>query len=287
MRTHFITLTALLALAVTAVAGAQGTKNKVAMKADSVLLSQSREGDFTVCKYLVKHDNQDNSDFAVRYRINLSTLSPNLDDNNKELADLKRFMDSLSQDAMIHLNSIEITGYASPDGIEANNQKLAYARGMTLKNYLDEKYGVSKKYKKVSVEGTVENWKACEKALAASNVNGRDKALAVIRGTDTPAEKQRALKAMPAVWSYLKANVLPKLRYADVEFGYNRDEIVEVRTRTEKPKPAPQAKAVPVANTNKDKCCCCGAVVTENVTFVEDLTNGIIVEMDDVDVDWY
>lgn len=247
--------------------------------ADSVLLSQSRDGDYMVCKYLIKHDSEDCSDFAVRYRINLSTMSPNLDDNNRELADLKLFMDSVANDPKIHINSVSITGYASPDGIEASNQKLAYARAVTLKNYLESKYNISNRYK-VDMEGVVEDWTACEKALDRSNVSGRDKALAVIRGREPKAEKQRSLKAMPVVWTYLKGDVLPKLRYADVEFAYNRDEVVETRTRVNRPKPVVQ----PVAD---NKCCCCGAVINENEMVVEDLSNGLIVEMDEVDVDWY
>lgn len=270
----------LLALSGLLPVNAQSSKKARRSPADSVLLSQSRDGDYMVCKYLVKHDAEDCSDFAVRYRINLSTISPNLDDNNKELADLKAFMDSVANDPMIHINSVSITGYASPDGVEESNRKLAYARAVTLKNYLENKYNISNRYK-IDMEGVVEDWIACEKALNKSNVTGRDKALAIIRSYEPKADKQRSLKAMPVVWNYLKGDVLPKLRYADVEFAYNRDEVVETRTRVNRPKPVVQ----PVAEN--DNCCCCGAVITETETVVEDLSNGLIVEMGDVDIDWY
>lgn len=277
MRTLITTFILALSLPLVWSAGAQSPKSQMKSASDSVLLSQWRDGDYEVRKYLVKRKGGD-SDFSVRYRINLSTLSPNLDDNNKELAELKLFMDSLRDDSTIRVSKVEITGYASPDGNEASNKKLAYARAETLKNYLESKYGVSGKYN-VAMDGIVEEWNACDKALSSSNVSGKEKALAVIRGKEPRADKERSLRSMGAVWSYLKTSVLPKMRYADVEFAYNRDRIVETRTLIKKPK----VVAVPVAN---DKCCCCGAVVTENLTFVEDLTNGLIVEMDEVDVDW-
>ena len=280
MRTHFISFTLLLAIAGFANTSAQSYRSYSSQKQDSVLLSQTRDGDYIVSKYLIKHNAQNNSEFAVRFRINLSTLSTNLDDNNKELADLKEFMDSVAANSNIHINSVKITGYASPDGVEASNQKLAYARATTLKNYLDNKYDISKTYK-TEVEGVVENWSACEKALSSSNTADKDKALSIIRGSQSQVEKQRSLKAMPAVWNYLKANVLPKLRYADVEFGYNRDQVVVVRKPAERPKPAPK----PAVKENR--CCCCGEIITETETVIEDLTNGIIVEMDEVDVDFY
>lgn len=280
MKTHLLLFGLLLGIAPTASLNAQNNRNMMRSYPDSVLLSQTREGDYIVKKYLVKHDVQGNSDFAVRYRINLSTMSPNLDGNDKELAELKNFMDSIGNNSMIHINSVEITGYASPDGVEASNQKLADARAATLKNYLDTKYNLSKNHN-IRMQGVVENWSACEKALNNSTLAGRDKALAVIRGRETQVEKQRALKSMPAVWDYLKVNVLPKLRYADVEFRYNRDQVVETRTLVTPPKPAPQ----PVVADNR--CCCCGEIITETETVIEDLTNGIIVEMDEVDVDFY
>lgn len=245
--------------------------------ADSVLLSQYRDGDYVVCKYIVKHGGEDNNDFTVRYRINLATISHDLDENDRELANLKLFMDSIANDPTIHVKRVDIKGYASPDGVESSNLKLAYARAETLKNYLESRYGISNRYK-VETDGFVEDWQACESALGKSNVAGRDKALAVIRGKEPQTDKQRALKAMPAVWNYLKGNVLPKLRYADVEFAFNRDEIVEVRRRVEHPKPAD-----PPANL----CRCCGEMITATDTFIEDKTNGLIVEMDDVGADWY
>lgn len=260
---------------------ANAQKNGKSMRsgADSVLLSQSREGDYMVRKYLVKHNSQDNSDFTVRYRINLSTISPNLDGNNRELADLKLFMDSLANDPMLHLNAIEIAGYASPDGSEESNRKLAYARAEALKEYLESNYKISSRYA-VKLDGVVESWEACEKDLAKSGIAERDKALAVIRSRSSQSEKQRALKSMNSVWNYLKNNVLPKLRYAEVEFAYNRDRVVETRTLERLPQPAVQ----PVAEA--ERCCCCGAEIFETEAVTKDRTNGLIVEMGEVDIDW-
>lgn len=273
VKTNLIIFTMLLATAGLSHVNAQSYK----AKQDSVLLSQSHEGDFMVRKYLVKHNGEEgNSEFAVRYRINLATLSTNLDDNNRELAELKAFMDTLSNNPAIHVNRVEITGYASPDGVEASNQKLAYARAETLKNYLDEKYCLSRSYK-IGMQGIVESWDACEQSLANSGIADRDKALAIIRSTVTKAEKQRRLKAMAGVWNFLKANTLPKLRYADVEFGYNRDKVVEVRTLINRPKPETR----PVVT--EKRCCCCGEIITDSEICIENLNTGLIVEMSDVD----
>lgn len=288
MRTLISTL--VLSLAVCGFNGAFAQRYKTVSRhsADTVLLSQKRDGNYTVRKYLIKNDCDCNSDFAVRYRINLSTLAPNADGNGQELAALNSFMDSLVRDTMMHVRSVTITGYASPDGVEASNRKLAHARAVDFKNYLDKRYGLSKRYA-VNIEAVVDDWDSCAKGLGNSKIADRDQAMTIIRSNDTKAEKERRLKAMPGVWNYLAVNVLPPLRQADIEFDYSRDDITETRVYNAPPKAvvvADKSRKHADAQCNTDKCCCCGEVITDRMTYVEDLTNGLIVEMGTVDIDY-
>lgn len=71
---------------------------------------------------------------------------------------------------------------------------------------------------------------------------------------------------MPAAWSYLKKNVLPKLRRVELTIGYGAGNIVEQRTMIPKPKPAPQPQPAQPA---------------EPYVVVDEQVNGIIVEMPD------
>lgn len=255
---------------------------------DSVLLSQRRDGNYMVRRYRVKHDCDRNNDFAVHYRINLSTMSPTLGGNSSELAALNAFMDSLTRDSLIHVHSVTITGYASPDGLEASNLRLAKARAADFRNYLDKKYGLSNKYN-VNIEAVVDDWDSCLSALDKSKIEGSDKAAAIIRRKDGMAAKERELKSMPQVWNYLAANVLPPLRQADIEFEYGRDDIAETRVlvaeKRPAARPAPATKPQPQPVQN-DRCCCCGEDMNANIVVVDDMTNGLIVEMGAVDIDY-
>lgn len=288
MRTLISTLVLSLSLCGFNGTFAQRYKTVSRHAADTVLLSQNCDGNYTVRKYLIRNESDCNSDFAVRYRINLSTLAPNADGNGQELTALNAFMDSLMRDTLMHVRSVTITGYASPDGIEASNRKLAHARAVDFKNYLDKRYGLSKRYN-VNIEAVVDGWDSCVKGLSNSKIENRDRAVAIIRSDETMAEKERNLKAMPGVWNYLAANVLPPLRQADIEFDYSRDDITVTRVRNEQ---QPRAAAVVTQNKPKpaqndvNRCCCCGEVITDRMTYVVDMTNGLIVEMDEVDIDY-
>ena len=54
---------------------------------------------------------------------------------------------------------------------------------------------------------------------------------------------------MPEAWKYLTTNILPQMRYADIEFDYGVDEFV-TQTTTIKPKVEP-AKTVPTCQPSQ------------------------------------
>ena len=82
--------------------------------ADTVMLSEATDGDYIVRRFLVKR--QGDTDYSIRYQINLASLSAALDGNSRELDGLNAFVDNLMRDTLMNVKSVEITGYSSPDG---------------------------------------------------------------------------------------------------------------------------------------------------------------------------
>ena len=83
------------------------------------MLSQSRDGDYVVSRYLVKHNSGMSADFMVYYPMNVSKMTPAFSGNAAQLSSLKTFMGTLAADSMMHVKSVTVTGYSSPDGVEA------------------------------------------------------------------------------------------------------------------------------------------------------------------------
>ena len=132
----------------------------------------------------------------------------------------------------------------------------------------------------------------------------------IINGDYIEAVKEAHLAKLPDVWAYLKSKVLPTLRCTQIEIEYTQSTIVEQRTMiknatpaptatpavTSSPTPAPAAtpapqqqskSAAPVAQTqtasqNQP------VVIEKNIEYliIEDKRKGVIVEMDNTDVDW-
>lgn len=213
--------------------------------ADSVLLSETTEGDYIVRRYLVRSSGD--ADFTMHYRISLATLDTSLGGNPKQLGDLNAFLSGLVGDTLRKVQSVAITGYSSPDGPVQLNEKLAAQRAQDFKAYADSKYGLSKRYT-VRVNSVAEDWKMCRTLVAQSQIPDRTAVLQIIDGTQTPEQKELALEKLPAAWNYMKANILPPLRRVEVMIAYADGNIVEQRTLKPKPAPAPAPETYEVVD---------------------------------------
>ena len=66
--------------------------------ADTVMLSETTDGDYLVRRFIIKRPGD--TDYSVRYQINLAKLSSTLDGNSRELGDLDDFAADHSQNAV-------------------------------------------------------------------------------------------------------------------------------------------------------------------------------------------
>ena len=79
-----------------------------APKVDTVLLSETVDGNYRVRRYRVER--KGDADYSVLYRINVSTLAPKMGKNSEELEALNRFAQSLVQDTSKQVSRIIVTG---------------------------------------------------------------------------------------------------------------------------------------------------------------------------------
>ncbi len=247
--------------------------------ADTVVLSESSDGDYLVRRAIVER--KADSDYSVRYLINLSTLDAALNGNTRELAELNSFVAAMMDDSLVKVRSVVITGYASPDGPEALNEQLARSRANDFRRYVDRKYDFSRKFN-VRTASVAEDWSMCRQLVAQSSMPDRQAVLDIIDGPRSSAAKEAALKEMPAAWDYMVRHILPPVRRVDMTIYYDEGSLVEQRTRIAKPEPAPAPTPTPAPAPKAEPCppaepCGCVAI-DESIT-------GIIVEMPDPDAE--
>lgn len=242
-------------------ATAQTTVRTAGRAADTVMLSDRIEGDYQVRRYLIR--SMDDVDYSIHYRISMAKLNAALKGNTQALNELNGFVEGLMSDTTRRVSEVIITGYASPDGSVAYNERLAAQRANDFKAYLDSKYGFSQHYN-VRVNSVAEDWASTRAAIASSSIPDRTMVLGIIDDSQSPMAKEQALKRNPAVWNYLAGQILPPMRRVEVAIGYATDRIVEQRTLVKRPAPAPKP-----------------AAPAQDYVVVEEDVNGVVVEMPD------
>ncbi len=284
MKTIFYTSTLILALCCGSDAVAQNTADKTKSCPDSVLLSKRVDGDYEVRQYLVKGKSPEEADFTIYFPINSSKMSAKFSDNPATMSALNEFAAKVNSDTLMRVKSVKIMGWASPDGTEAFNAKLAKSRASTFASYLMANCPEMKNFA-VETSSMVATWSDCLPMIEESSVADKTAAADVINGNHTPTVKEQHLSKMPAVWNLLKGKILPQFRCVQVDFTYYRSTIVEKRVLIKKPV-APQPAATPAATTQPVAQKSPAATEQIQYMIIEDKRNGVIVEMGEVDVDF-
>ena len=110
--------------------------------------------------------------------------------------------------------TVYVNGYASPDGPEKFNDKLAGKRsesGLKAVQELLKESGLN-----IDAAAYGEDWDGFKAAVAASNIQDKDLILQVLSMYSSAAEREKEIKNLASVFGALKTEVLPQLRRAQI-----------------------------------------------------------------------
>ncbi len=156
----------------------------------------------------------------LQFGLNNSTINQKLANNQSELEKLRKTLDVVRNDTDVQITSIELHGYASPDGPYANNEKLAKSRTAALNDYLRSYYPVEKRL--FTYTSTAEDWKGVKDYLAQNSIPQQKEVKQIMASFLSPDEKERAIaQQAPEAHRYLLDKVYPQLRRTDYTIHYN------------------------------------------------------------------
>lgn len=141
--------------------------------------------------------------------------------NMSELLKIQSIIDELANDSSISVASLEIVGYASPEGSLANNQRLSEGRAKALRDYIAPRYPFPRDIYHITFGG--ENWQGLEKALENMDMDYKDEVLEIIRTVPIQSGREsRIMKLRGGVpYRYMLKNIFPNLRTAICKIGYS------------------------------------------------------------------
>ena len=161
--------------------------------------------------------------FVARFnfRVNRTELLRNLGNNGVEFARVDSVANAILGNKDVTVRTVNIDGYASPEGQEANNIRLADGRAKSFVKYLEQTYGLSTRL--FQVQGHGEDWAGLRQWLTANNTQWNAQLFDIVDGQarNNNARKENLKKLDGGnAYRFLLENVFPELRRTEYQFTY-------------------------------------------------------------------
>ena len=147
----------------------------------------------------------------IRFLIQQATLR-NSELKSQEMKDLHAAIKDADTAENKAINKIEVAGYASPDGEQGLNEKLADQRQANAEKYLAKQLKKAKVNAEIESNVTAEDWAGFQKAMEASNIQDKELVLRVLSMYTDPEERETQIKNLSAVYKTIADEILPALR---------------------------------------------------------------------------
>ena len=147
----------------------------------------------------------------IKFLIQQSTLR-NSELKSQELKELYAAIKDADTTANKAINKLEVAGYASPDGEQDLNAKLADARQAKSQKHLQKQLKKAKVNATIESNITAEDWEGFQAAMEASNIQDKELVLRVLSMYSDPEEREAQIKNLSAVFKTIAEEVLPALR---------------------------------------------------------------------------
>ncbi|MEN9440200.1 MAG: hypothetical protein RLZ33_276 [Bacteroidota bacterium] len=162
---------------------------------------------------------------------------------DKDIVDYSAWLTSAQTNPKIAIKTINVTGYASPEGEVAKNDNLSTERAEAGKKATMELAKKAKNDKAqtevYNLSGRGEDFDGFKKELQASTMNEDEKNLIirVLEMNSDPATRETEMRNMGKTFTFLDKNIFPKLRRSEITTvydltGYSDEELKAVSMAT-------------------------------------------------------
>lgn len=153
-----------------------------------------------------------------------AVILPDFRNNSEELAKIDHSIETVLNNPNVMLTSINLKGYASPEGSYPYNTRLAARRTAAVGDYIREKFRPADSI--MTVESDPEDWAGLRERVDSSALSNKQQVLAVIDEVSDPDARDNYLKRIDngVTYNHLLRNIYPVLRRVDCRLGYRIEE---------------------------------------------------------------
>lgn len=168
----------------------------------------------------------------VDFVVNSTDIHEDYRNNISELNKITATIDSIKADPDVHIVSLVIKGYASPEGAYSANARLASMRTIALKEYLNARYALPASIIKTDCEP--EDWSGFARLLGKTCLKHRDDILKLIAddALEPDAKENLIRKRYPEDYHFILTHIYPSLRHSDYRVTYKVKSYTDINEAT-------------------------------------------------------
>ncbi len=125
---------------------------------------------------------------------------------------INEYIKSLNENEKQNIKSIAISAYASPDGSQDINTKLANKREESAKKAVEKTLKSAKAEASIEGKNTPEDWDGFKTAVENSDIQDKDLILRILSLYSDPDVREKEIKNLSSVYKTLAKDILPGLR---------------------------------------------------------------------------
>ncbi len=168
----------------------------------------------------------------VNFDKNSSTLKYS-ERRAEDIKMLKEFISEVKENERKRFDNVDVEAYASPEGSEELNDKLANKRADVAKNFIDDEFKDIEDLDETSFfleNATPEDWAGFEKLVRESELEEKDMILRVIQMHSDVNQREKEFRNMTKIFKELEDEIHPKLRRSELKvnitlIGHTDEEI--------------------------------------------------------------
>lgn len=148
---------------------------------------------------------------------------------DQDIVDFAAWLEAVAQDPKVKIKSIDIIGYASPEGEEDKNNTLSTDRAnagkeTALKLAKKSENEAAQADDAYTLNGRGEDYEGFKTELQKSAMNEDEKNLVirVLEMHKDPVTRETEMRNMGKTFTYLDKNVFPKLRRSEIKVTYDQ-----------------------------------------------------------------
>lgn len=165
------------------------------------IIKETQEADI---KFLIQQSNLRNSETKAQSIKDLTAAVKDAKDTeNKEI------------------ESLNVIGYASPDGALSLNKNLAERRLGVTANFLNREMRKIKAKVEIGKDFTPEDWDGFKTLMEASSIQDKELILRVLSMYSDPEQREREIKNISSAYTAIADEILPQLRRARMQLTVN------------------------------------------------------------------